>query len=142
MKALLTGGKIDTTPEAAGHAGFYLWGSVPEPYTLYRGIRALPAGHLAIVDKDGLRQPTMWCNISNVLAAAAETPARGDRPTAIAALAEMTRSAIAAHTIADVPVGVFLSAGLDSAVIASAAITNAPQSFTLTLGLGGCAGHG
>ena len=45
VKALLAGGQIDTTPEPAGHAGFFLWGSVPAPFTLYRGIRALPAGH-------------------------------------------------------------------------------------------------
>lgn len=36
---------VDRRPEPAGHAGFLLWGSVPEPYTLYRGIRALPPGH-------------------------------------------------------------------------------------------------
>ena len=31
VKALLAGGAIDTTPEPAGHAGFFLWGNVPEP---------------------------------------------------------------------------------------------------------------
>ena len=134
VKALLAGGAIDTTPEPAGHTGFYLWGSVPEPYTLYRGIRALPAGHMAIADEHGLRKPTAWCSISEVLGGAAQSPARGGRQSAIAALAAVARSAISAHTIADVPVGVFLSAGLDSALVASAAITKAPQSFTLTLG--------
>jgi asparagine synthase (glutamine-hydrolysing) len=34
VKALLKGGQIDITPQAAGHVGFYLWGYVPEPYTL------------------------------------------------------------------------------------------------------------
>ncbi len=45
VKALLAGGHVDTAPEPAGHTGFFLWGSVPAPYTLYRGIRNLPAGH-------------------------------------------------------------------------------------------------
>ena len=44
VKALLKGGHIDTTPEPAGHVGFFLWGHVPEPYTFFKGIKALPAG--------------------------------------------------------------------------------------------------
>src|SRR5439155_21206774 len=45
VKALLAGGHIDTAPEPAGHVGFFLWGHVPSPYTLYPGIRGLLAGH-------------------------------------------------------------------------------------------------
>jgi asparagine synthase (glutamine-hydrolysing) len=37
-------GRISREPEPAGIAGFHLFGSVPEPLTLYRDIRALPAG--------------------------------------------------------------------------------------------------
>ena len=44
VKALLRGGAIDAAPEPAGSVGFLIWGNVPEPYTLYRGIRSLPAG--------------------------------------------------------------------------------------------------
>jgi asparagine synthase (glutamine-hydrolysing) len=43
VKALLAAG-VDTAPDPAGHVGFFLWGHVPDPFTLYRGIRALPAG--------------------------------------------------------------------------------------------------
>ena len=39
VKALLAGGNIDTSPEPAGHVGYFLWGHMPAPYTLYRGIR-------------------------------------------------------------------------------------------------------
>ncbi len=53
VKALLAGGRISRDPEPAGLAGFYLFGSVPEPFTLYREIRALPAGHTQIVDAGG-----------------------------------------------------------------------------------------
>ena len=45
MKALLAGGGIDTSPEPAGHVGYFLFGYVPDPYTVYRGVRALEAGH-------------------------------------------------------------------------------------------------
>ena len=39
VKALLAGGAVDTSPRPAGHAGFFLWGYVPEPYTLFRPCR-------------------------------------------------------------------------------------------------------
>src|SRR5436190_10098496 len=37
VKALLRSKHVDTDPDPAGHVGFFVWGSVPEPYTLYRG---------------------------------------------------------------------------------------------------------
>ena len=45
VKASLASGQVSREREPAGLAGFYLWGSVPEPWTLYRGLFALPAGH-------------------------------------------------------------------------------------------------
>jgi asparagine synthase (glutamine-hydrolysing) len=45
VKALLASDLVSTEPEPGGLVGFYLWGSVPEPWTLYRDIFALPAGH-------------------------------------------------------------------------------------------------
>src|SRR5258706_2009163 len=44
VKALLAGGGVPATRDPAGVAGFLLRGSVPEPFTLYESIRALPAG--------------------------------------------------------------------------------------------------
>ena len=44
VKALLAAGTIDTAAEPAGSVGFLSAGLVPEPFTLYRAIRALPAG--------------------------------------------------------------------------------------------------
>jgi len=43
VKALLAGRTVDTARDPAGLAGFYLWGSVPEPFTLYSRVRSLPA---------------------------------------------------------------------------------------------------
>ena len=44
VKALLASKLVSTSCEAAGVAGFYLWGSVPEPWTLYRGVCLRAAG--------------------------------------------------------------------------------------------------
>ncbi len=59
VKALLAGGALRRPArDLAGKAGFYLFGSVPEPYTLYQDIRALPAGSTLTIDARGPGQPT------------------------------------------------------------------------------------
>jgi len=133
VKALLHA-PVDTSPDPAGHAGFYLWGSVPEPWTLYRGIRALPAGHSLVVDAGGMGEPIAFCRISDLLMKAARDPASGNRESAINAIAASIQASVIAHQIADVPVGVFLSAGIDSCLIAATAATHGAHSYTLTLG--------
>ena len=133
VKALLAGGQIDTRPEPAGHAGFFLWGYVPDPYTLYRGIRALPAGTTQWVGAQGVRAPLPYWNLAETLAAA---PAAPDRPAARReALRAALLDSLRHHFVADVDVGVFLSAGLDSTTIAAlAAEDGAGNLRTLTLG--------
>jgi asparagine synthase (glutamine-hydrolysing) len=120
VKALLAGGRLSREPEPAGIAGFHLFGSVPEPYTFYREIRALPAGHTQKIDSAGPREPRPFQTPASILAEGASKPAPRPRhrPGEIeqglrAAAAESVR----AHLLADVEVGLFLSAGVDSAAI-------------------------
>lgn len=133
VKALLQG-DVDRSPEPAGHVGFLLWGSVPEPYTLYKSIRALPPGHSMLVTEDGAELPKAFCRISDVLAHASHSVVNGDRHTALREIAGAIHDSVIAHQIADVPVGVFLSAGIDSCLIASTAATQGTKSHTITLG--------
>src|SRR5207237_5720712 len=56
VKALLAGRAVATTPEPAGAVGFLLWGCVPEPFTLYRHIKALPAGCCLTVTRGGVKE--------------------------------------------------------------------------------------
>lgn len=118
VKALLAGGSIQAQPEPAGHVGFYLWGCVPEPYTLYRNLFALPAGHSLWVDQCGPRVPHKYFDIAEELEKAATT--KVVCPT-VEALKHALRDAVRHHLIADVPVGVFLSSGLDSTTVAALA---------------------
>jgi len=112
VKALLAGGAVSRDPEPAGIVGFHLFGSVPEPFSLYRDIRALPAGHSQWVDAAGPEQPKRFASLAAILAQGAATPSPPDE------LAARVRSAagesVAAHLLSDVEVGVFLSAGVDS----------------------------
>jgi len=112
VRALLAGGGISRDPEPAGLVGFHLWGSVPEPFTLYRDIRALPAGHTQWIDRAGPRPPKAYVHLAAILADGARTPcAAADVAPAVR---DAVRQSVAAHLLADVEVGVFLSAGVDS----------------------------
>src|SRR5215472_7128419 len=75
VKALLAGGELSRDPEPAGIAGFHLFGSVPEPFTLYRDIRALPAGHTQRIDAAGPHEPRPFANLAAILAEGASHPA-------------------------------------------------------------------
>src|ERR1051326_665690 len=68
VKALLAGGGLSRDPEPAGIVGFELFGSVPEPFTLFREIRALPPGHTQWVDRLGPCEPVAFSNIEAILA--------------------------------------------------------------------------
>jgi asparagine synthase (glutamine-hydrolysing) len=110
VKALRTLPWIDGAPEPAGHAGFFLWGHVPEPFTLYRAIRALPAGSSLWIDASGRAKEERWFDPAQEIARA---KAQGQ------SLGEAMRESITRHLEADVPVGLFLSAGRDSATVAA-----------------------
>jgi asparagine synthase (glutamine-hydrolysing) len=139
VKALLCA-PVDTAPEPAGHAGFYLWGSVPAPWTLYRGIRNLQAGHFMQVTEFGAGQPKPYCLITDILSRAAAEPAQGSRQEALEHISEALRDSVKAHMVSDVPVGIFLSGGLDSAMITSMVSESGVQPRTLTLGFAEFAG--
>jgi len=133
VKALLAGGTLGRVPDPAGHVGFFLFGSVPEPHTLYAAIHALPAGSTLWVDADGRRQADRFFEVSTALVQAA---ARAEAGSAAAAdLGESLRDSVEHHFVADVPVGVFLSAGLDSATVtALASEVRGADLDTMTLG--------
>jgi len=115
VKALLAGGRISRAPEPAGLVGFHLWGSVPEPFTLYRDIRMLPAGHTMLVDSRGPHASRSYASVIEEFARGAEKPAD------LADLPELVRAAtldsVSAHLMADVEVGLFLSSGIDSGAL-------------------------
>jgi asparagine synthase (glutamine-hydrolysing) len=116
VKALIAGGGVPRSPEPAGWAGFLLLGSVPEPYTIYQEIRALPAGTTMCVDSRGTARPVAYFNVSAEIRAAEER-----RPAPQGELRERAREtlldSVRHHLVADVPVGIFLSAGVDSGAL-------------------------
>jgi asparagine synthase (glutamine-hydrolysing) len=133
VKALLTSPAVSRAPEPAGLAGFYLFGSVPEPFTLYQEIRAVPAGSHVWVDAQGPGPAHAYFRLDDVWREAAQAPSLPEAE-ARARFAQAMRDSVAAHLVADVPVGAFLSAGIDSgALVGLMRDAGVPQLRTATL---------
>ena len=134
VKALIAGGHVDKQFDPAGAAGFFLRGTVPEPFTMYRAVRALPAGSFCWIDASGVREPVQYFSIAATLREAVDQ----GRPVTDKERAEIVHDAVLEsvryHMVADVPVGAFLSAGIDSsAVVALARESGATDLQTMTL---------
>jgi asparagine synthase (glutamine-hydrolysing) len=157
VKALRAGGAIDLAPDPAGHVGFFLWGHVPDPFTMFRNIRTLPAGHSMRIGRSGAEAPRCFCSISSILAEAEKSgplSVKGSQlsggssrdpdnrsqitDNSLDTRDELLRSALSEtvkyHLVADVPVGVFLSSGLDSTMITALAAEQGGDLRTVTLG--------
>jgi asparagine synthase (glutamine-hydrolysing) len=120
VKALVAGGEISKDPEPAGQVGFYLFGHVPEPFTTFQAVRALPAGTTLLVNSIGAHEPHRYHSISQVYCEAeakgkSSKPSRQQAP--YADIREALLDSVSHHLLADVPVGAFLSAGVDSSAL-------------------------
>ncbi|XOF32796.1 MAG: asparagine synthase (glutamine-hydrolyzing) [Candidatus Electrothrix sp. YB6] len=119
VKALMAGGRISRTVEPAGVAGLYLFGSVPEPWTLYQDIRSVPAGSYILADETGMSPPVQYFSPAATWTDALKNVPEGQlneediQKQIRAAVLDSVRH----HMVADVPVGAFLSAGIDSGTL-------------------------
>src|ERR1700733_6454429 len=134
VKALLAGGAISTEPDPAGQVGFYLFGSVPEPFTTLRAIRSVPSGTTVFIDRKGPALPRRYHSIGSVY-----RDAEGQAPPAHdvhEAMREALLNSVRSHLVADVPVGAFLSSGIDSgALVGLMRDAGAGEIKTVTVGL-------
>jgi asparagine synthase (glutamine-hydrolysing) len=115
-KALLAGGAVSRDPDPAGIVGFHVFGSVPEPLTVWQEIRSLPAGSTLTVDACGPDAPVRYYRVASALGRRA-TSATCDGAAARTCLSTAVHESVRYHLVADVPVAVFLSAGLDSGAL-------------------------
>lgn len=136
VKALLAGGRVSRAIDPAGAAGFFLTGSVPEPFTIRRDIQLVEAGTAFFVEEERGRTElrTHFSVASTFRRGGAQRGVIGLTQPEIA-FQERLEESVVHHLVADVPVGVFLSAGIDSAAltaIAAARTTETLRTFTLT----------
>ena len=123
VRALLASGCIAPEISAAALPPYLLFGSLSEPMTLVEGVRSLLPGHsfiVSTVNPTSAVKPEPYWSASADFAKDKREPATASEP-----LSQQVRSllddAVRRHLIADVPIGVFLSSGLDSTAIAALA---------------------
>jgi asparagine synthase (glutamine-hydrolysing) len=127
-RALAHCAPVNTGRESAALVGYYLWGHIPEPFSWWRGITMFPAGHVQRIKMDrSIAGPRSFDDVARIFAQDA------GRPLDCSELRELLVDAVRHHMVADVPVGVFLSAGIDSNVIAALATEVTPHLSTITL---------
>ena len=88
---------------------YLMYDFIPAPHTIFKGVRKLPAGYMAIFDKNGLNVRQYW-----------RPPApeeSGSYADAKSELQELLSDAVKLRLISDVPLGAFLSGGIDSSVV-------------------------
>ncbi|MCC6949506.1 MAG: N-acetylglutaminylglutamine amidotransferase [Bradyrhizobiaceae bacterium] len=115
LPALLAGGGVDTRIDPAGlHNYLSLHAVVPAPRTILKGVQKLPPATILTIEPDGRRNEQTYWDVSI-------GPRREDRGMSEDdwrdAVLDAMRAAVERRRIADVPVGVLLSGGLDSSLI-------------------------
>jgi asparagine synthase (glutamine-hydrolysing) len=136
VRALLASGAVPKRLSQDAVTAYLLFGSVSEPVTLLEGIFSLPPGHrmlLHVPERRRTPRARPWWDLA-VSPAARDTRKPRDFFAAAKELRPLLEDAVRAHLIADVPVGLFLSSGLDSGAIAALAAQarSGIESFTLT----------
>lgn len=128
VSAVLRSGLVpsETNPEALRR--FLELGNVPAPLTTMKDVRPLPVGHVGHLDASGVRTTRYW-DLDHAVEAARQSP-----PPSRAAAVESTRTlleeSVRLRLGSDVPLGAFLSGGIDSAAIVALASRELRQPLT------------
>lgn len=136
LKALRAVEAFDPALDPAAEAAFAAYGHIPAPLCIYRDARKLPpGGWLAWTPEAGRCWPEVrgWWSVEAVAASSMADPIT-DREVADAALEETLSRAVERHMVSDVPLGAFLSGGIDSSLVVALMQAHAPrpvQTFTV-----------
>jgi asparagine synthase (glutamine-hydrolysing) len=116
IKAILASGGIDRSLEPTSLLDFLSWEYVPGEATLFREIRKLPAGHMLIADASGqITEPVEYWDIPT----SAPSKLHSENEW-LERLEEAVGESVRRQLVSDVPLGAFLSGGVDSSLVVSA----------------------
>jgi asparagine synthase (glutamine-hydrolysing) len=140
LPGLLAGGGVDTALDPVALDHYFSWHAVvPAPLTVLSGVRKLPPATVMVVEPDGRRSArTYW---DPPFARRAQDDGMGEDEWADAVL-DALRTAVQRRMVADVPVGVLLSGGLDSSLIVALLAESGQRGLaTFSIGFDGGAGQ-
>lgn len=115
IKAILATATVPRQIDPQGLRNFFAFGHAVAPQTMYRGIRKLLPGHYLLATMAGIRTMEYW-DVRNTSAPPSRNRHRHDEAYASQILT-LTDDAVQRRMIADVPIGAFLSGGVDSSAI-------------------------
>ncbi len=113
LRSILNTGLVSRRVSSQALSGYLLFGAVPEPLTLVEGVRALPAGHYMIWRAGKTRVTKFW----DIQFAQEKI----ERKFAVLTVRDALVESIRRHLVSDVPVGIFLSGGIDSTALVALA---------------------
>ena len=112
-------------------AGFMRYSAVPAPASIYRNVRRLlPGSYLTLDDRTAagtLPEPVIYWSVGGTAAAGRAAPFAGDEHEAVETLDGLLRQSIRGQMLADVPIGSFLSGGIDSSSITAVMQSLSPR---------------
>lgn len=123
IKAVLAAGGVDTDLDDQSLSEYLWYGNSHGDRTFYKGVRALEAGQWLVIE-NGQRRLESWWSVEDWLQ---ETPQHPSQAEAEELVRDALDQAVARQLVADVPVGIFLSGGVDSSSIAAAAMQQSEQ---------------
>lgn len=107
--------RADINP--AGLSAYVRFGYLPHPHSIYRNVEMLAPGAFARIDRNGTVAVRRYYEIENVAIRAKSTPFHGTDEQAVDALEGVLMEAVKGNMVADVPLGAFLSGGVDSSAV-------------------------
>jgi asparagine synthase (glutamine-hydrolysing) len=118
--------------DPTGVLSYLEFGSVYEPWTIVEGVMAVPPGHVLTVENGSLSSREYW----NPLQPSSRAESHASSGNGMATgdhLSEILRDAVLSHLVSDVPVGVFLSGGIDSSALVGILNHNGVRANTFSL---------
>ncbi len=127
LKALKAHPSWDGTFDRRALTAYLSLAYVPAPDSAYEGIGKLPQGHYLKIDSDGrIGTPRPYWSVREAARDAAARPFAGSFAAAVDRLETLIDDAVAMRMVADVPVGAFLSGGIDSSTVVAAMVRAQP----------------
>lgn len=141
VRTLLQTGLIERKLDADSVFSFLAFGSVYEPRTIIAGVSVVPAGHAISLEKGRLQSREYWSPLQSLDNDSLRRTSRVQNnvphhlPPADAAkgLPNLLRGAVLSHMVSDVPVGVFLSGGIDSSALVALMSQSGIRASTFSL---------
>jgi asparagine synthase (glutamine-hydrolysing) len=106
---------VDSTLDREAVALYLNHGYIPAPHSIYKGIRKLPPAHAMTIDAKGMKTWRYWDPVKIVSQGVIQI----SEEEALSQLETLLRRAVTQQMIADVPLGAFLSGGIDSSTVVS-----------------------